>query len=99
PLVGLLVEGARRRGNGEVRDRCTGGGEAELGVAGEVPDEGDDGFSSHGRVLSGSGTQLVRADREVRDLLRRRGGRAWCAAPTRSGRAVGPAPWPWPARW
>ena len=48
PLVRVLVEGAGRRRDGEVRDGCPAGGEAQLGVGGEVADHGDDGVACHG---------------------------------------------------
>ncbi|CCH80415.1 membrane hypothetical protein [Nostocoides japonicum T1-X7] len=47
PLVALAVERPRRRGHGEVRDGCARGGEAQLRVAGQVADEGDDGVACH----------------------------------------------------
>ena len=49
PLVGLLVERARRGGHGEVGHRRAGRGEAQLGVVGEVADDGDDGLACHVR--------------------------------------------------
>jgi hypothetical protein len=48
PLAGRAVEGARGGGDGEVRDRRAGGGEAQFGVGGEVAAEGDDGVAGHG---------------------------------------------------
>ncbi len=52
PVVGLPVERARRRGDGEVRHRRTRGGEAQLGVGGEVADHGDRGFACHVQASS-----------------------------------------------
>ena len=52
PVVGLPVEGARRRGDGEVRHGRTRGGEAQLGVSGEVADHGDRGFACHVQASS-----------------------------------------------
>ena len=52
PLVRLPVERPRRRGHGEVRDSRTRGGEAELGVSGEVADHGDRCFACHGLTPS-----------------------------------------------
>src|SRR3954451_20078122 len=51
PLVGLLVEEPWGRGNGEVGDGRTAGGEAQLGVVGQVADNGDGGLSCHARLL------------------------------------------------
>src|SRR5665647_2260652 len=47
PFVALLVETARGGRDGEVRDRRPRWGEAQLGVAREVPDHRDDGVTSH----------------------------------------------------
>src|SRR5690606_17759152 len=47
PLVGLTVERARSRGDGEVRHRQTVLRVTQLGVCGEVPHHGDDGFAGH----------------------------------------------------
>src|SRR5699024_2283034 len=49
PLVPLLVEGARRGRDGEVPDRDTRLGEAELGVGSQVADHGDGGVVRHVR--------------------------------------------------
>src|SRR5699024_10233397 len=49
PLVPLLVEGARRGRDGEVRDSDTRLGEAELGVGSQVADHGDGGVVRHVR--------------------------------------------------
>src|SRR4051812_18454293 len=54
PLVGLPVEGARRRGDGEVRHRGPRGGEAQLRVGGEVAHHGDRGFACHVRPPVGN---------------------------------------------
>ena len=52
PLVGLLVEGARRRRDPEVGHGRTRGGEAQLRVVDEVADDGDDGLACHVRSPS-----------------------------------------------
>ena len=70
PLVGLPVERARRGGHGEVRDGGPGGGEPELGVGGEVADDGDDGLACHGR---GAPSPVVPTVCGVDRELRRRG--------------------------
>src|SRR4051812_26054934 len=49
PLVGLLVEEARRGGHGEVRDRSPRRGEAQVRVVGQVSDDGDRGLARHGQ--------------------------------------------------
>ena len=49
PLVGLPVEGARRRGDPEVGHGRPRGGEAQLRVVDEVADHGDDGLACHVR--------------------------------------------------
>src|SRR5690606_34289641 len=49
PVVGLTVERAGRRGHGEVGDGRTAGGEAQLGIGGEVADHGDGSLSGHVR--------------------------------------------------
>src|SRR5207249_11607149 len=48
PLAGGAVEGARVGHDGEVADRDSGGQEADLGVGGDVADEGDVRVSVHG---------------------------------------------------
>src|SRR4051812_14840805 len=53
PLLRLPVEGARRRGHGEVGDGGARGREAQLRVGGQVADHGDDGFAGHGQWTSG----------------------------------------------
>src|SRR6476469_2801279 len=73
PLVALPVERARRGGHGEVRDGSAGRGEAQLRVAGDVADDGDDGVASHEAV------PLCRCGCSVRWAVRRRGAAAWCA--------------------
>ena len=52
PLVGLTVEGARRRRDPEVRHGRTRGGEAQLRVVDEVADHRDDGLACHESSLS-----------------------------------------------
>src|SRR5829696_6646241 len=47
PLLRLTVEGARRRGHGEVGDGGTRRREPQLGVRRQVADDGDDGFAGH----------------------------------------------------
>src|SRR3954451_16786490 len=51
PLVGLLVEEPWGRGNGEVGNGGTAGGEPQLRVVGQVADNGDGGLSCHARLL------------------------------------------------
>ena len=98
PLVGLLVEGARRRRDPEVRHGRTRGGEAQLRVVDEVADDGDDGLACHVRSpwlfwsdRYGRGASLPAPPTGGRGVHRasterlseRRGGSPWCAAPTR----------------
>src|SRR4051812_37081064 len=47
PLVRLAVEVAGGAGDGEVRDGSTGRCEPQLGIVGEVADDGDDGLAGH----------------------------------------------------
>src|SRR6476619_7428962 len=92
PLVGLTVERARRRGHGEVRDRGTRGGEAELRVGGEVADDGDRGFACHvrppvvKRIDNGSVQRPLRGDRGNRP-----GGSSRTAPTVRPSRVDGAA--------
>src|SRR6185312_15395056 len=83
PLAGLAVEVAGRRGDGEVGDRGPRRGEPQLGVGGEVADDGDDGFACHGDLSS---QQPRRARASARAAA------PWCEARTRGGRAAGRAP-------
>src|SRR5699024_1089685 len=55
PLAPLLVEGARRGRDGEVRDRDTRLGPPEFWISHEVPHDGDHGVISHGCTSSRSG--------------------------------------------
>ena len=70
PLIGLAVEDAGRRGDREGRDRRTRGGEAHLGVRGEVPDDRDNGVAGHASLRSVG-------------AVRPRGAAAWCAGRSR----------------
>src|SRR3954453_3449947 len=75
PLVRLAVERAGGGGDREVGDRRARGREPQLGVVGQVADDGDDGLAGHAvpaclRQWATSGL---------------RGGSAWCAGPPRSG--------------
>src|SRR5699024_5624842 len=47
PLARLLVKPARRARHREPGDRGTRRGEAELGIGGEIPDDGGDGLACH----------------------------------------------------
>src|SRR5690606_8577278 len=76
PLVGLAVEGARGRGDGEVRDGSTRGGEAQLRVPGQVPDHGDAGLAGHALPRSSRGSRSVRSGL----VSRSRCAGPWCAA-------------------
>lgn len=98
PLVRLAVEGTGSGRDTELRDRRTGGGEAQLGVIDKVADDRDDGLACHG------GTSrrvcccwllvvlLDSRDRLSRRLSGSRDGGPWSGGPTRSGSSGGRAP-------
>src|SRR5664279_403851 len=86
PLIARPVELTRGRGNGEVSHGRTRGCEPQLRVAGDVANDGDDGVASHRESFT-SGR---------RRRFRRRGAAALSAVWTRSARADGPVPLPWP---
>src|SRR5215218_6333377 len=95
PLVGLLVERARRRGDPEVGHRGARGRETELRVVDQVADHGDLGVACHVRtpregcsqVGSSSGPWWRRAPTDAsadpQGLSGPRAASPWCAAPTR----------------
>ena len=58
PLLGLAIQGARGGGDGEVGNRRPRGREAQLGVAGQVADDGDDSLAGHDPVLRVVGAAL-----------------------------------------
>src|SRR5688500_3571485 len=72
PLVRLLVEGSRRRRDGEVGHRGTGGRELELRVVGEVADDGDVGLACHGSAFRRVWGGLDSVNRTVRTSARAR---------------------------
>ncbi len=65
PLVRLAIERARGRRDGEARHGSTRRGEAQLGVGGQVADDGDEGVAGHGQRTSGRMT-LVRSTDSLR---------------------------------
>ena len=81
PLVGLLVERARRRRDPEVRHGRTRGGEAQLRVVNEVADHRDDGLACHESSLSVGSDQ----SRPTTSAHRRRWRRQWEVVIHRTG--------------
>src|SRR4051794_27700753 len=65
PLLRLTVEGAGRRGDGEVGDGGAGRREPQLRVGRQVADDGDDGLAGHGQWASGR-ISLVRSTDSLR---------------------------------
>lgn len=59
PFIGLTVEGARRRRHREVGDRGTGRRKTQLRVGRQIPDDGDNRFSSHVLPLEVRGVSVV----------------------------------------
>ncbi|MPM25990.1 hypothetical protein SDC9_72491 [bioreactor metagenome] len=88
PLAGLPVERPRRGGHGEVRDGRPGGEEGQLGIGGEVSDDGDDGFASH----EGSPVEIVDVRGPDADVLGQRDLTCRTDAPTLPGAADSQGP-------